>query len=124
MRVLSWVTICFCSLYPLAFGASWRGLLVDAKCYAAEQRNHNPTDTSTAVDEDKGQMVRYCSPKAKTKSFGIVGEDGSLFRLDPSGESKAAELVRRVGKRQMLEVAVSGTLRDHIIQTDSVAPAK
>jgi len=124
MRVVWWVSIFFCSLCPVAFGASWRGLLVNANCYAAEQRNHNPTDTSTAVDEDKGQMIRYCAPKAKTKSFGIVGEDGNLYRLDSAGGAKAAEVLRKVGKTQMLEVLVSGTVRDEVIQTDSVLPAK
>ena len=124
MRVVWLVTMFFCLMSSIAFGASWNGLLVDARCYAAEKRNHNPTDTSTAVDEDKGQMIRYCSPKAKTKSFGIVGEDGTLYRLDPAGDGKAAELVKSVGKRQMLEVAVSGTLHDRVIQTDSVTTAK
>jgi len=124
MRVVWWVAVFFCCLSSAAFGETWRGLLVDFKCYSAEERNHNPTDTSTAVDQDKGQMIRYCAPRVKTKSFGIVGADGELYRLDPAGDAKAEELVRRAGKRQMLEVAVSGTLRDHVIQADSVSPAK
>lgn len=124
MQVVSWLTVGLCFATSLAFGASWRGLPVDANCYAAEQRNHNPTDTSTAVDEDKGQMVRYCAPKTKTKSYGIVGEDGNLYRLDPAGDAKAADLVRNVGKKRMLEVAVSGTRHDQVIQTDSIEPAK
>ena len=124
MRVSAGFAALFCLGCVMAFGETWQGFLVDANCYEAAQRNHNPTDTSTAVDQDKGQMIRYCSPKAKTKLFAIVEQDGRVDRLDPAGATKAAELIRKTEKREMLPVAVTGARTGHVIQTDSISAGR
>lgn len=121
MRVIAWLGSFLFLGCTTAFCDSWRGFLVDAKCYEALERNHNPTDTSTAVDEDKGQMIRYCSPKAKTKLFAIVEEDGRVEPLDPGGAGKAAELIRKAGKREMLNVVVTGSRSGGVIQTETIS---
>jgi hypothetical protein len=103
---------------------TWQGFLVDAKCYGAEQRNVNPTDTSTAVDVDKNQMIRYCSPKAKTKSFAIVRQNGDVDQLGSAGSAKASELVSKTGRRPMFEVRLAGELKDHTIKVDSISAVR
>jgi hypothetical protein len=112
----------FCLTSTLSFGGSWPGTLVDSKCYASEERNVNPTDTLTHVDRDQNQEIRYCSPSAKTKSFALVQQDGRSFQLDSTGNARAAELVRKTGKRSRLAVVLTGELSGNTIQVESISP--
>jgi hypothetical protein len=114
----------FCLSSALGFAATWTGDLVDSKCYASEERNVNPTDTLTHVDRDGNREIRYCSPRAKTKSFAVVQADGTIYTLDSAGNAKAAELVRAIGKQSRFVVAVTGALSKDTINVDSIAMAK
>jgi hypothetical protein len=106
----------------ISFAETWSGKLVDSKCYAAEQRNVNPTDTETWVDSDKNYEIRYCSPRSKTKVFAVVDSDGRSFNLDSAGNSKAAALVPNDGKKHVIPVTVSGEMIGKAIQVDSISP--
>ena len=108
----------------LSFGATWSGALVDSKCYDAEQRNVNPTDTLTNVDRDGNREIRYCSPSAKTKLFAVVQSDGPSLKLDSAGNAKAAELVRNIGKKSPLAVAITGEINRDTIKVDSISIAR
>jgi hypothetical protein len=83
----------------LSFGGSWRGTLVDLRCFESEEHNVNPGDSLTYVDRNRSWEIRFCAPRLKSKSFAFVDADGLSFRLDPDGNRKAAELVRKIGKR-------------------------
>ncbi len=112
-----------------AFSGTWSGSLVDAGCYDAVMRNVNPTDTETYVDRDTSSDIRYCSPRAKTKSFEIVESDGTILHLDAAGNSKAEELVRGLRKRTHVIVTATGQRTGAIVQVDglgvnSTQPAK
>lgn len=107
-----------------AFAAhSWSGYLVNSDCYAARLRNVNPWDTDTYVNRDKDADLRYCAPSAKTKSFTLVDHDGLDYKLDAAGDAKAAELVRQTGKKNYLEVTVSGELNKQQIEVISISRA-
>jgi hypothetical protein len=108
----------------LSFAGTWSGVLVDSKCYDAEERNVNPTDTLTSVDRDGNLEIRYCSPSAKTKSFAVVRSDGPSLHLDSAGNAKAAELVPKTRKKSRLAVAVIGEISGDTIKVDSIAIAK
>ncbi len=108
----------------LSFAGSWSGVLVNSKCYGAEERNVNPTDTLTNVDRDRNMELRYCSPNAKTKSFAVVQADGARLRFDSAGNAKAAELVSKTGKKSLLVVAVTGELQGKIIRVDSISTGR
>jgi hypothetical protein len=101
---------------------TWSGPLVDSKCYGAEQRNVNPTDTQAYADSDIGYEIRYCSPSRKTKFFAIVGEYGDRLKFDASGNAKAAALVQNLRKPHQIEVAVSGEMSGKAIRVDSISP--
>lgn len=106
-----------------AFSETWSGMLVDSKCYAAEQRNVNPMDTETAVDTDKGYEIRYCTPKRKTKSFAVVERYGPALRFDSAGNAKAAAYMQSARKQSMYAVAVTGQLNGKRIQVESISQA-
>lgn len=107
-----------------AFAQTWSGVLVDSKCYAAEERNVNPTDTQTAVDTDKGFEIRYCGPKPRTKFFAVVRPDGRALRFDSAGDTKASAYVQSAGKQHLYEVAVTGQRNGKRIQVDSISTAR
>ncbi len=113
-----------CLSSALSFAANWSGTLVDSKCYAAEERNVNPTDTEPYADRDRNLEIRYCSPNGKTKSFAVVQPDGASLKFDSAGNVKAADLVQKTGKRPRLYVAVTGELNKNTIQVESISAAR
>ena len=124
MRTTVLLAAAFSFACASAFAEDWKGILVDSKCYGAEERNVNPTETLTAVDRDRNQEIRYCSPNAKTKTFAIIVPDGRDLRLDSGGDAKAADLVRKIGKRSMLEVSITGGVNGRKLRVDSISPAR
>jgi len=103
---------------------SWSGALVDAKCFAGEERNVSPHDTLIAVDRDRYQEIWFCSPNKKTKAFAVVERQGPSFELDSAGNAKAAEVVRAAGKKNILVVEVTGEMTKNTVKVDSIVLAK
>lgn len=112
-----------CLASTLSYAENWMGALVDSNCYEYRERNVNPTDTMTYVDRDTSAEIRYCSPNAKARTFSIVLREGPSFRLDPPGNTEAAQLVRRTGKRSLFIVAVTGELGKSTIKVNSISIA-
>jgi hypothetical protein len=95
----------------VGFAGNWSGYLVDSSCYAARQSNYS-ADAST-TDRDMNMDIRYCSPTADTKKFAVVLHDWRRMKLDPAGNVRAAQLVRRHGgRRSIIAVNVGGVLRN------------
>jgi len=117
-----WIAL-LCLSSTLSYAGTWSGTLVDSKCYANEERNVNPTDTLTSVDRDQNQEIRYCAPSAKTRTFAVVQHDGLIFNLDSVGNAKAAELVRKVGKKSRFAIVIMGEVSGHEIKVDSISMA-
>jgi hypothetical protein len=107
-----------------AFPATWSGVLVDSKCYAAEERNVNPHDSLTAVDRDKYQEFWYCSPTKKTRSFAVVQNDNAVVPLDPAANPKIEEVVRQAGKQSPFAVTVTGEQSDRLVRVDTISKRK
>lgn len=103
---------------------TWSGALVDAKCYAAQERNVNPTSTLMAVNVDRDAEIRYCRPGPKTKFFTIVDHDGISFTLDSAGNTKAAALVPATPKHSRIMVTVTGEQAGKSIRVGSLALAR
>jgi hypothetical protein len=108
----------------LSFAGSWRGVLVDFRCYDSEEHNVNPHDSLTYVDRDRDWEIRFCSPSAKSKSFALVQADGQSFQFDADGNRKAAELVRQTGKKQLYVVVLTGEANGKKLMVESIALAK
>ena len=104
---------------------TWTGYLVDAKCYASEERNVNPFDPTFDTNHDRGYEVRVCQPTAKTKSFTVVDSDGVSFELDPSGNTRAASLIRQgTSKKSVITVTLTGEKQEHRVKVDSISLAR
>ena len=106
-------------LFGQSSGQTWTGFLVNAACYAREEHNTRPLDRD--VDHDRDYEVRVCAPSATTKSFSIIDRDGQRLNLDPTGNAKAADLVRGITRKGEIEVSVTGTRKGEVLQLDSIA---
>jgi hypothetical protein len=104
-----------------AWADTWTGSLVDAKCFAAAERNVNPTDTLTFVDRNGGEEVRSCAPTHKTKLFALVPSVGDALELDGTGNAKALELLKSAGKTNWIEVVITGEPAAKGIKVDSLS---
>jgi hypothetical protein len=103
-----------------SFAGSWTGALVDSNCYDSLECNSNPFETSPGA-RDRDYQIRYCSPKTKTKKFAVVLEDWARLKLNSSGNSKAAELVRKAGGKSPFSVVVTGEVGGEIVKVDSIS---
>jgi hypothetical protein len=108
----------------LGLAQTWYGALVSSKCYDSLERNHSPDDTLTSVDRDRHGEILYCAPNAKTKSFGVVLDDGSRLKFDSAGDAQAADFVRRTGKKPIFLVNVTGQINRHVVSVSSISPAR
>jgi hypothetical protein len=88
---------------------SWSGYLVDSK---------------STVTRDMDLVIKHCAPKAKTKSLGLVQKDWPMFKLDPAGNTKAAEFVKNTAKQGMYLVTIVGNMDGRILKVESVSMAK
>jgi hypothetical protein len=109
-----------CLAPAFAHAQTWSGYLVDSKCYADLERNHNPQSTLMDVNTDRGSEIRYCRPKPKTTSFAVVDHDGQSVNLDASGNTQAAALARS----HVLRVTMTGKLRGRTLAVETITPAK
>jgi hypothetical protein len=97
---------------------------VDWRCFESEEHNVNPTDTLTNVDRDRNWEIRFCAPRLKSKSFAFVGRDGQSLQLDSESNRKAAELVQKVGKKDLFLVVINGEKSGHKLMVDSIETSK
>lgn len=98
----------------------WEGVLVNSECYDTLERNVNPSESADASG-DRSLEVRYCRANARTKSFTVVQPDGQSFKLDATGNARAAEIVRTGNQKLIFVVSVTGDVRDHLIKVDSIS---
>lgn len=123
MRSIFFAVLLFGSSSP-ALAESWTGYLVDAKCYASEERNVNPFAPSFDANHDRAYEIRVCRPKVRTRKFAVVDVNGQSVDLDASGNAKAADFVRQIGEKRLLNVTVTGDRRDHTVTVESISLAK
>jgi len=100
------------------FAKKLDGVLVDASCYEAHERNISPW--ALDASRDRNYEVQYCRANARTKSFTVVQPDGQSFKLDSTGNAKAAEIVRNGDPTFTFVVYVTGEESDHSIKVDSI----
>lgn len=113
-----------CLVAVPSVAGSWTGYLVDSRCYDISEQNVNPWDTLSNVDRDKDLEIRLCSPNAKTRSFAVVQSDWQSVKLDSAGNAKAADLVRKIGKKSEFLVNVTGEKGKATIEVDAISLAK
>ena len=86
------------------FAETWSGKLIDASCEARQT--------------DKSKIGSECTPTATTTSFAIQTEDGKVFKLDSSGNSRATAAIKKDETKN--SATVSGTLDGQTVKVQSL----
>ena len=95
------------------------GLVLTSALFAAE------TWTGTVVDvmcknNDLANHTRDCALKCSKSGYGIVLSDGKFIKFDERGNTKALAALKASSKEKDLKAKVSGTLKEDVIQVDSI----
>lgn len=89
----------------LAMAESWSGTVVDVMCKNNDLANH----------------TKECALKCANSGYGIVLADGKFIKFDERGNAKALKALKATSKEKDLKAKVTGTLKDDVIQVESVA---
>jgi hypothetical protein len=117
MTRLPFFLLCVSSV---ALADSWSGALVDGGCYANEEQNvTNKSDAD--VNHDRNAEIDRCTPNADTTNFTVVDHNGQSWKLDATGNVKAAKLVSERHVKGRLNVTVTGRKSGEIVLADSIA---
>ncbi len=88
----------------LALAESFSGKLIDANC----KPSANPSADQSAT----------CAPTPSTKVFAIQTPDGKVYRLDNSGNMKAAEKIKSDPTKT--DATVNGSLEGQMVKVESI----
>ena len=88
-----------------AFAETWSGTVVDVMCKNNDLANH----------------TRDCAISCSRSGYGIVLADGKFIKFDEKGNAKALAALKASTTAKDLKAKVSGTLKDDVIQVDSLA---
>ena len=88
----------------LAMAETWTGTVVDVNC-----RNN-----------DLASHTRDCALSCSRSGYGIVLPDGKFIKFDEHGNAKALAALKASTKDKDLKAKVTGTLKEDVIQVDSI----
>jgi hypothetical protein len=89
----------------LALAETWNGTVVDVMC----------------KNNDLASHTRDCAVSCSRSGYGIVLSDGKFIKFDESGNAKALAALKASTKEKDLKAKVTGTLKDDVIQVESIA---
>ena len=95
----------------MSYAETWTGKLIDSACHDRSQQNPG--------DKQKSDLSS-CDATASTTSFAIQTSDGKVYKLDASGNAKAATAMKgSAGKNA--SATVSGTMEGQTVKVDSIS---
>jgi len=97
----------------MGYAENWTGKLVDAACHDRSQQN--PADSKAKSE------IAACEPTASTTSFAIQTADGKVYKLDASGNAKAATAMKGNPADKNPTATVSGTMEGQTVKVDSIS---
>lgn len=100
--------IAFLVLSVCASAAEWSGTLVDVMCKGQDLASH----------------TRKCALDCAKSGFAIVTADGSFYKLDENGNSKAFETLQQSKKDKDLKAKVTGSLNGGVIHVETLELAE
>jgi len=89
----------------LALAETWTGTVVDVAC----------------KNNDLASHTRDCAVSCSRSGYGIVLADGAFMKFDERGNAKALAALKASTKEKDLKTKVTGTLKDDVIQVETIA---
>ena len=100
-------------LSALGYAENWTGKLIDAACHDKSQQN--PADSKQTTD------LAGCAATASTTSFAIQTSDGKVYKLDASGNAKAATALKGNPDNKNATATVAGSMEGQTVKVDSIS---
>ena len=97
----------------VSYAETWTGKLIDAGCHDRSQQN-------PAEKQQKSELAS-CDVTASTTSFAIQTSDGKVYKLDASGNAKAATAMKGNPDNKNATATVSGTMEGQTVKVDSIS---
>jgi len=88
----------------LALAETWSGTVVDVMCKKNDLASH----------------TKDCAISCAKSGFGIVLADGKFIKFDEHGNVKALAAIKATSKEKDLKAKVTGTVREDVIQVESI----
>jgi len=112
------ITLCFAGL--LCYGENLNGKLIDASCY----QNSSANQASSPPDHSSRKLDKECAPTAATKDFAVQTSNKKVYKLDSSGNAKAADAMKsgsiKPDNDGDVHVSVAGSTQGSTIKVDSI----
>jgi hypothetical protein len=101
--------IIFASCSVLTFAAmaaaeTWTGTIVDVMCKGKDLSSH----------------TAKCAVSCSKSGYGLVLGDGKFVKFNEGGNAKALKALKATTKENDLKAKVSGSLKDDVIQVESI----
>jgi len=96
----------------MGYAESWTGKLIDATCHDRSQQN--------PAEKQKGGLAS-CDASAATTSFAIETSDGKVYKLDASGNAKAATALKGNPDAKNPMATISGSMEGQTVKVDSIS---
>ncbi len=98
----------------MGYGETWSGKLLNAAC--VEKSRQDPDRNSKKTGNPP-----TCTASSSTGAFALQTSDGKVYRLDATGNSKAATALRGNPDNKSPEADVAGALEGQILKVDSIS---
>jgi hypothetical protein len=92
------------ALAALASAETWTGTVVDVMCKGKDLSGH----------------TAKCAVACSKSGYGIVLGDGKFVKFNEGGNAKALKALKATAKENDLKAKVSGSLKDDVIQVESI----
>jgi hypothetical protein len=99
-KLIAGLTVCS----ALAWAETWSGTVVDVMCKKNDLASH----------------TRDCAISCAKSGYGIVMADGKFVKFDERGNVRALAALKASNKEKDLKAKVTGTLKEDVIQVDSI----
>jgi hypothetical protein len=98
------VTCSVLAFSALAAADTWTGTIVDVMCKGKDLSSH----------------TAKCAVSCSKSGYGLVLGDGKFVKFNEGGNAKALKALKATAKENDLKVKVSGSLKDDVIQVESI----
>ena len=114
MKTIAKLGLVLSGFAVLSYGDTWSGKLLDAAC--VERSRQNPDRNSSKTGNPP-----TCVASTSTGAFALQTSDGKVYKLDATGNSKAATALRGNPDNKSPEADVAGAMEGQILKVDSIS---
>jgi hypothetical protein len=110
MKIIAKLGVALCFVAALSYAESWTGKLLDSPCH---DRSLQPGQSTKGEPES-------CNATQTTTTFAVQTADGKVYKLDASGNAKAATIMQSHKDSKEPEVTINGSMDGQTVKVDSI----